>query len=183
MGAVGYGSGAFKPAIHGEFQQLIAMQDVFLSRFAIYASAEQKAFLKSTFSGAAVNEVNRMRKIAIDSPVSGTLEGVEGSYWFKTITQKINLLKEVEDKIADDLQATAASIEGAPMSEEAGGGIRSWRHQQASETKAETATFSEEATALQQTLPIREQTDRRGVVQGASVQGAHWPETLGLIIL
>ncbi len=77
----------------------------------------------------------------------------------------------------------AASIEGAPMSEEAGGGIRSWRHQQASETKAETVTFSEEATALQQTLPIREQTDRRGVVRGASVQGAHWPETLGLIIL
>jgi len=111
MGAVGYGSGAFQPAIHGKFQQLIAMQDNFLSRFAIYASDDQKAFLKSTVSGAAVNEVNRLRKIAIDSPVTGTLERIEGGYWFKTITEKIELLKTVEDKIASDLQASAASIE------------------------------------------------------------------------
>ncbi len=111
MGAVGYGSGAFQPAIHGKFQQLIAMQDIFLSRFAIYASDDQKAFLKSTVSGAAVNEVNRLRKIAIDSPVTGTLERIEGGYWFKTITEKIELLKTVEDKIASDLQASAASIE------------------------------------------------------------------------
>ena len=111
MGAVGYGSGAFQPAIHGKFQQLIAMQDIFLSRFANYASDDQKAFLKSTVSGAAVNEVNRLRKIAIDSPVTGTLERIEGGYWFKTITEKIELLKTVEDKIASDLQASAASIE------------------------------------------------------------------------
>ncbi|MBT5038736.1 MAG: HAMP domain-containing protein [Rhodospirillaceae bacterium] len=111
MGAAGFGSGAFKPAIHGKFQQLIAMQDIFLSRFAIYASDDQKAFLQSTVTGAAVNEVNRMRKIAIDSPITGTLDGIESGYWFKTITQKIDLLKEVEDKIASDLQTTAASIE------------------------------------------------------------------------
>ncbi|MDP6591294.1 MAG: methyl-accepting chemotaxis protein, partial [Alphaproteobacteria bacterium] len=113
MGAGGFGSGEFKPAIYRNFLQLIAMQNTFLGRFGIYATAEQKAFLESTLSGSVVAEVNRLRKIAIDSPVTGTLEGIEGGYWFDAITQKINLLKTVEDKVASDLQANAAATESS----------------------------------------------------------------------
>jgi len=116
MGASGFGGGEFKPAIYRKFLQLIAMQETYLGRFAIYATAEQKAFLASTLTGAAVGEVGRLRKIAIESPVTGTLEGIEGGYWYKTITEKINLLKTVEDKIAGDLQGTAASIEESAYS-------------------------------------------------------------------
>ena len=116
MGASGYGAGEFKPAIYQKFLQLIAMQNTFLSRFDIYATAEQKAFLESTLTGTAVDEVNRLRKIAIDSPVTGTLEGIESGYWFEAITQKINLLKKVEDKVATDLLATAAAIEDSAYS-------------------------------------------------------------------
>ncbi|MBT7291146.1 MAG: HAMP domain-containing protein [Rhodospirillaceae bacterium] len=113
MGAGGFGSGEFKPGIYRRFLQLIAMQETYLGRFAIYASAEQKAFLASTLTGAAVDEVDRMRKIAIESPVTGTLEGVEGGHWYNTITEKINLLKTVEDKVANDLMAIAGSIKEA----------------------------------------------------------------------
>lgn len=116
MGASGYGAGEFKPAIYQKFLQLIAMQNTFLSRFDIYATAEQKAFLESTLTGTAVDEVNRLRKIAIDSPVTGTLEGIESGYWFEAITQKINLLKKIEDKVATDLLATAAAIEDSAYS-------------------------------------------------------------------
>jgi len=113
MGAGGFGAGQFKPGIYRKFLQLIAMQNTFLSRFAIYASADQKAFLKSTVTGPAVNEVNRMRKIAIESPITGTTEGIDAGHWFKNITQKINLLKKVEDKVAADLHTTAATIESS----------------------------------------------------------------------
>ncbi|MDP7343719.1 MAG: nitrate- and nitrite sensing domain-containing protein, partial [Alphaproteobacteria bacterium] len=116
MGASGYGAGEFKPAIYQKFLQLIAMQNTFLSRFDIYATAEQKAFLESTLTGTAVDEVNRLRKIAIDSPVTGTLEGIESGYWFEAITQKVNLLKKIEDKVATDLLATAAAIEDSVYS-------------------------------------------------------------------
>ena len=116
MGAGGFGSGEFKPGIYRRFLQLIAMQETYLGRFAIYASAEQKAFLASTLTGAAVDEVDRMRKIAIESPVTGTLEGVEGGHWYNTITEKINLLKTVEDKVANDLMAIAGSIKEAAHS-------------------------------------------------------------------
>ncbi|MBF0623842.1 MAG: nitrate- and nitrite sensing domain-containing protein [Magnetococcales bacterium] len=36
--------------------------------------------------------------------------GVDSKYWFKTITQKINLLKEVEDRLSNDLDATTARL-------------------------------------------------------------------------
>lgn len=37
--------------------------------------------------------------------------GVSATYWFDTMTQKIDLLKEVEDKLASDLRRKAAALE------------------------------------------------------------------------
>jgi len=110
MGSGGFSAGEFRPAIYRKFLQLIAMQETFLSRFRIFATNEQIAFLKETVQGPAVDEVSRMRKIAIESSVTGSTEGVEGAYWFDTITKKINLLKTVENKIAADLVAEAEAI-------------------------------------------------------------------------
>jgi len=116
MGSGGFSAGKFKPVIYRRFLQLIAMQDTFLSRFAIFATEEQKTFLTETVTGDPVSEVNRMRKIAIESAVTGTTQDVEGPYWFDTITKKINLLKTVEDKVATDLRQQAAAIESTAYS-------------------------------------------------------------------
>ncbi|MEQ9170693.1 MAG: nitrate- and nitrite sensing domain-containing protein [Rhodospirillales bacterium] len=109
MGAGGFGAGEFKPAIYQRFIQLIAMQDTFLSVFKTYAAADQIAFLKETLRGPAVDGVEKMRAIAIDSPSQGT-QGVDAGTWFNTITDKINLLKTVEDRIAADLTQSAHAI-------------------------------------------------------------------------
>jgi methyl-accepting chemotaxis protein len=114
MGSGGFSVGEFRPAIYRRFLQLIAMQDTFLDTFGNYATGEQTAFYEATVTGEAVAEVARMRKIAIESPITGTTGGVEGPYWFDTITKKIDLLKAVEDRVAGDLQdLTAAIREGA----------------------------------------------------------------------
>ncbi len=110
MGAGGFGAGEFKPAIYQRFIQLIAMQDTFLSVFRTYADADQIVFLKKTLRGPAVDGVEKMRAIAIDSPNKGT-QGVDAGTWFNTITNKINLLKTVEDRIAADLTQRAHAIE------------------------------------------------------------------------
>ena len=39
--------------------------------------------------------------------------GIEPTFWFKTITQKINLLKEVEDKLSVDLDQTTLQLKEA----------------------------------------------------------------------
>ena len=113
MGATGFSAGVFKPAIHQRFLKLIAKQESYLEVFRMHASAEQIAFLEATLAGRAVTEVEEMRGIAIDSFGTNAPLGIEGPYWFETITKKIELLKKVEDRLAADLLALAADIEAA----------------------------------------------------------------------
>ncbi len=78
MGAGGFGAGKFAPAIYRKFLQLIAMQQTFLTTFDIYATPGQKTFYAQTLRGGAVDEVARLRKIAIESPLTGDTGGVTG---------------------------------------------------------------------------------------------------------
>ena len=112
MGGAGFGAGEFNPVIYRRLIELIAEQNVLLKQFDIYASKTQRQALVEIVRGPDVDEVNRMRKIAVDSRYTGTTEGIEGPYWFGTITKKINKLKEVEDVISEELLAQTAKIQG-----------------------------------------------------------------------
>ena len=103
MGGAGFGAGKFKPVIYKKFIGLIAQQETFFGVFRIYGTEGQKKFFKDTLVGPDVKEVDRMRKIAIASIETKDVQGIQGPYWFGTITKKINLLKKVEDKIAGEL--------------------------------------------------------------------------------
>ncbi|NKB22642.1 MAG: HAMP domain-containing protein [Alphaproteobacteria bacterium] len=105
MGAAGFSSGKFAPKVYQKFVGLIAAQNDLLGIFRKHASKEQFAFYNQTMTGAPVDGTNSLRKIAIDSPVKGNVGGVTGPQWFKTITSKIDLMKRVEDRIANDLVA------------------------------------------------------------------------------
>lgn len=109
MGAGGFGAGEFKPVIYQKFLQLIAMQETFLGIFKSYAAVEQVDFFDNTLHGPAIDGVEKMRAIAIGSPSEGT-QNVDAGTWFNTITDKINLLKTVEDRIAADLTLRAHAI-------------------------------------------------------------------------
>ena len=109
MGAGGFGAGQFKPAIYNRFVSLIAQQKAFLGQFAIYASPDQKSFLAEHVVGPAVDEVARMRKVAIAGGLAGDVQGITAPLWFATITKKIDLLKAVEDRIASDVTVQAAA--------------------------------------------------------------------------
>ncbi|MDP6876834.1 MAG: methyl-accepting chemotaxis protein, partial [Alphaproteobacteria bacterium] len=113
MGAGGFGAGQFQPRIHNRFVALIALQETYFKSFRLFADPAQWQFHKKTVSGPAVAEVNRMRRIAIDSPQTGNTGGVEGGYWYGEITKKIELMKQVEDRIAADLGSMAAQLESA----------------------------------------------------------------------
>lgn len=112
MGANGFGKGDFAPAIHQRFVSLIAQQQAFLSNFFAYASPAQKAYYEETLKGPVVDEVAGLRNVARESAYGGSLGGVTGAHWFDAITQKINLLKQVEDRLASDLQAQVFALEG-----------------------------------------------------------------------
>jgi methyl-accepting chemotaxis protein len=103
MGAVGFSVGTFAPAVYRRFIELIAAQETFLSTFTLFGKPSEIEFFKSTVTGPSVDDVDRMRKIAIDSLQSGSTDGIQAGAWFAAITEKINLMKKVEDLIAADL--------------------------------------------------------------------------------
>ncbi|MBT3536895.1 MAG: HAMP domain-containing protein [Rhodospirillaceae bacterium] len=115
MGAGGFGAGKFKPAVYNRFVELIALQKNYFKSFQLYATPSQWSEHERTLSGAVVAEVDRMRKIAIASPQTGDMGGIEGGYWFGAITKKINLMKQVEDHIASDLRTLAADLKSASL--------------------------------------------------------------------
>jgi methyl-accepting chemotaxis protein len=90
---------SFPTGFYAKFVKLISQQDTYMGRFLFITSKENADFYKKTLVGKAVDEVNRMREIGLTN-INGNFN-VDSSYWFSTITAKINLLKEVEDYLAD----------------------------------------------------------------------------------
>ncbi|MCP4932703.1 MAG: HAMP domain-containing protein [bacterium] len=110
-GAGGFGSGAFTPAVHERFVSLIAEQKAYLAIFKQYATPAQRELYNQEMKASDVFDVLKMRKIAIDSAYSKVDVGsVRVSRWLEQITNKINLLKKVEDKISADLVIQAGGI-------------------------------------------------------------------------
>lgn len=92
---------SFPDGFYAKFIKLMSEQETFMGRFLFLASKESVEFYKNTLVGDAVNEVNRMRDVGISNMNGGF--GIDASYWFKTITVKINLLKKVENYLADSI--------------------------------------------------------------------------------
>ncbi len=100
---------SFAPKFYEKFLNLVSQQDTYMNVFFTFASDEQKSYYKTVVSGKPVEEVSRMRNIAIEKNRDGKF-GIDAGYWFNTITQKINLLKNVENKLAEDLSGVTQKL-------------------------------------------------------------------------
>lgn len=107
IGGIGFGQGIFTDGIYNKFIGLINKQEALLSIFNMYATKQEKEYYNITLTGKDVNEVARMRKVAISK---NNIYSVPGSYWFETITGKINKLKKVEDNIKDNMGNVMSSV-------------------------------------------------------------------------
>ncbi|MDT8317921.1 MAG: methyl-accepting chemotaxis protein [bacterium] len=99
----------FGPGMFNKFGSLVEAQNTYTKVFSSFASASQREFYQSKMQGEYVAEVLRMRKVAFEKASEGNF-GIDASYWFRMITGKINLLKEVEDRLSTDLESRAASF-------------------------------------------------------------------------
>jgi len=97
-----FGSGEFE-----KFIRLVSEQEVYSDGFLSNASPDLKALYVEKMKADAVKEVAVMRAIAKEKASQGSF-GIEAGEWFSTITTKINLLKDVENKISEDLLAQTA---------------------------------------------------------------------------
>ncbi|MDP2759712.1 MAG: methyl-accepting chemotaxis protein [Sideroxyarcus sp.] len=99
------------PEVFARFLSIASAQDVYTRVFDSYALDEQKTFYKNKISGAAVEQVAAIKKAAVEKANEASL-GIDSGNWFKLATEKIDLLKEVEDKLSGDLLKTTERIKG-----------------------------------------------------------------------
>jgi methyl-accepting chemotaxis protein len=110
--ASAFAAGKFEPEVYRRFVSIVAEQMLFLGEFQESAAAAQVEFFKATLDDEVTRTVERMRKVGLDSPATGTVGDVTGPAWFAAATSRINLLKKVEDRMATDVQALVAKING-----------------------------------------------------------------------
>jgi methyl-accepting chemotaxis protein len=115
VGANGFAAGSFTSKAMDKFKSLIAVQKTYADIFLSTASAEQREKFNTAMNDASSKEVIRMRDIATKNPLA--MGEITGEHWFKTITKKINLLKQVEDALAQDLIKNLANLKETSTSE------------------------------------------------------------------
>jgi len=92
----------FAKGIYDKFLSLINTQNIYLKEFYNYARRENIVAYEEVAKAPSFLEVEKMRGIARDKFLEGNF-GISGKFWFDTITQKIDLLKGVEDILSKNL--------------------------------------------------------------------------------
>ena len=105
-----FASDEFADGMFAKWIKLVAEQNAYLDAFLAMATDDAKAFYKQKMASNVINEVNKMRSIAMEKANTGGF-GVDSVVWFKTITKKINLLKEVDDELAKQNDIILKEIE------------------------------------------------------------------------
>ncbi len=102
----------FGPGMYAKFISLVTAQDLYANEFKFLADDDQTRFFEDRMGRPVVAEVQRMRDTASAKASEGGF-GVDVGQWFDAITQKIDLLKEVEDKLSHDLEASSAAAKAS----------------------------------------------------------------------
>jgi methyl-accepting chemotaxis protein len=112
-GGAAFAIGQFSAAGHRAFLAILADQRAFFEAFDSYATAEQRAFAQKAVSGPLVEDFERLRRIAVEAGPGGSLQGITGPAWFNAATARMDLMKQVEDRLAADLGGYASHAEAA----------------------------------------------------------------------
>ncbi len=87
----------FNHFLKGKFLSVLSQQQALFNLFQSSASNKLKSHFEQMKKEHSFIEVERMRQVALRKDKDF---GTDSAYWFKTITQKINYLKKMEDIIA-----------------------------------------------------------------------------------
>lgn len=107
-----FAADAFAPNMFVKLITLVSEQASYLDSFLGTASPNSIAFYNKIMQSPLVADVEKMRNTAIAKAQEGHF-GVDATVWFDTITNKINLLKEVDDSLAKEIQHSLEMLETA----------------------------------------------------------------------
>ncbi len=100
-----FGTDRFLPEMLIRFVRNAAEQDQWFGIFRQYATDEHNRFATARLQGAAVDEVAATKKAALEKMSEASL-GMDARKWFAASTGRIDLMLEVEARLAADLNAS-----------------------------------------------------------------------------
>jgi methyl-accepting chemotaxis protein len=95
--------------LHESFATTIASQKTYLDIFNGLTSPANRRLLSDRMSNETGKEVERLRAVIIEKGATGNC-GIEASHWTKVMTDKINLLKEIEAELGRQLITTTDNM-------------------------------------------------------------------------
>ncbi len=105
VGTNTFAKDSFGEGMKAKFYTLIAEQNAYMDSFLKVSDLKTVEFYNTNLKGDSVDEVERIRKVALYSDIETNFK-IDANHWFKEITEKINLLKKVEDYISQTLIIT-----------------------------------------------------------------------------
>ena len=112
-GAPGFAAGSFDPVQYRRLLAVVADQETYFRLFRSYATKTDQDFFAATVTGEPVTEVDRMRKVAVETLPGQPLGDIDGAYWYRMTTARIDLLKQVEDRLAANLIDLGGAVWGS----------------------------------------------------------------------
>ncbi|MFZ4859205.1 MAG: nitrate- and nitrite sensing domain-containing protein, partial [Desulfuromonadaceae bacterium] len=101
---------SFAPGFFNVFVMVVAKQETYLGLFQSYANESQKKLFAETLTGSPIEEVARLRTIAMEKGHKPSLGGIEAPLWFDMSTKRIDMLKVVENQLGKDLLEKAGDL-------------------------------------------------------------------------
>lgn len=105
----GFTRGHFDTAEHRRLTDLVVVQNRAFQIFREFASPAQVTAFDMAMAGPVGGEVERMRAVALSGGRNGDFDGITGEAWYEHTTRRIDAMKTVEDRLAEDLRALCAS--------------------------------------------------------------------------
>ncbi len=117
-----FSADAFPDGFYYKFIRLVSEQDTYFTEFGLLANREHQEMFTLASQSAVFGDVQKMRDIANAKNIDGEF-GIDADHWFQTITSKIEELKAIEDRLANDLNASARGVHMSARSESATTGV------------------------------------------------------------
>jgi len=104
-----FAANSFASGMHIKLVNLISEQNCYSDSFLSIADDGAIERYEENMKQKSAQEVLNMRKVALSKAGEGNFD-IDPVYWFNTITSKINLLKQIDDSLADDILRKEAQL-------------------------------------------------------------------------
>ena len=110
VGSNTFAKKSFGKGMFVKFVNLVDEQEIFLESFYIFGF-RYKDYVKQRLDDPVVDEVQKMRDTLYSYDENPNVEfNIDPTYWFSTITKKINILKEIDDYLIKDIKNEAKTL-------------------------------------------------------------------------